>query len=246
MVYKCLIVDDNEIERDLVEMFLRKIDRFEIVAVCEDGIAAASIIGNETIDIVFSDIDMPDLSGLSLLKSIKNPPEFIFITSFSEYAVEGFNLDALDFIVKPVTYERLLRACHKAIEYLDLKKSVVQKDLAEPPPAEENHFFLKETKGYTRLNYNDVVYIESMGDFSKIFTATNKHITLVNLKNLEKQLPAIFTRVHKQYIINLNQITTIATGTIHLNHDYMVPVSITNKPELMEKIVNRTLSRHKK
>jgi len=245
-MYKCLIVDDNEIERDLVEMFLRKIDRFEIVATCDNGIAAATVIRNEKVDIVFSDIDMPDLSGMSLLKSITNPPEFVFITSYAEHAAEGFNLDALDFIVKPVTYERLLKACNKAIEYLDLKHSVDQKEFAEAPLPEDSHFFLKETKGYTRLNYDDVIYIESMGDFSKIFTASNRHITLVNLKNLEKQLPSTFTRVHKQYIINLNQIATITTNAIHLTHDYTVPLSIANKSELMEKIVNKTLSRHSK
>jgi len=246
MVYTCLIVDDNEIERDAIEMFLTKVNRFKILGVCSSGIEAATLIENESVDIVFSDIDMPELTGISLLKSIKNPPLFIFITSFSEYAAESFNLDALDFIVKPTTYERLLKASHKAIEYLDLKHLAAQKVLAEPPPPVENHFFLKETKGYTRLNYNDVVYIESMGDFSKIFTATNKHITLVNLKNLEKQLPSIFLRVHKQYIINLNQITTISTHEIHLNHMHTVPLSMANKQELMEKITHKTLSRHTK
>lgn len=246
MVYTCLIVDDNEIERDAIEMYLRKIDRFNIIGVCSSGTEAASIISKEQIDIVFSDIDMPELSGMGLLKSIKNPPEFIFITSFSEYAAESFDLDALDFIVKPATYERLLKSSNKAIEYLDLKNLATQKVFNEPPLPLEDYFFLKETKGYTRLSYNDVIYIESMGDFSKIFTATNKHITLVNLKNLEKQLPSIFSRVHKQYIINQNQITTISTNEIHLNHNHTVPLSMANKQELMEKITNKTLSRHTK
>ena len=246
MAYTCLIVDDNEIERDAIEMYLRKINGFEIVGVCSSGIEAASFITNRSIDVVFSDIDMPELSGMGLLKSIKNPPVFIFVTSFTEYAAESFNLDALDFIVKPATYERLLKSTSKAIEYLDLKNSATQQVFADPPPAPENYFFLKETKGYTRLNYDDVVYIESMGDFSKIFTATNKHITLVNLKNLEKQLPATFLRVHKQYIINLNQIATISTNEIHLNHDHKVPLSIANKQELMEKIIDKTLSRNSK
>lgn len=246
MLYKCLIVDDNEIERDAIEMHLRKINRFEIVGVCGSGTEAHTLITTKAIDIVFSDIDMPELSGMGLLKSIKNPPIFIFITSFSEYAAESFNLDALDFIVKPATYERLLKSSHKAIEYLDLKNSAAQKVLAEPPPPQEDHFFLKETKGYTRLNYNDVIYIESMGDFSKIFTASNKHITLVNLKNLEKQLPTTFLRVHKQYMINLNQIATISTNEIHLNYEYTVPLSIANKQELMDKIIEKTLSRHTK
>ncbi|MEJ5994928.1 LytTR family DNA-binding domain-containing protein [Pedobacter sp. Du54] len=246
MQYTCLIVDDNEIERDAIEMYLRKINRFEIVGVCSSGIEADAIIGSKAIDIVFSDIDMPELSGMSLLKSIKNPPVFIFITSFSEYAADSFNHDALDFIVKPATYERLLKSSHKAIEYLDLKKTAAQKTIAEPPPQSDNHFFLKETKGYTRLNYDDVVYIESMGDFSKIFTASNKHITLVNLKNLEKQLPAIFLRVHKQYIINLNHISTISTNEIHLSHEHSVPLSLAHRQELMERISDKTLSRHTK
>ncbi|MGF1926319.1 MAG: LytR/AlgR family response regulator transcription factor, partial [Bacteroidia bacterium] len=126
------------------------------------------------------------------------------------------------------------------------KKLASHKTLNEPPAPLEDHFFLKETKGYTRLSYDDVIYIESMGDFSKIFTAANKHITLVNLKNLEKQLPPIFLRVHKQYIINLNHINTISTNEIHLTDEHTVPLSMASKQELMEKIADKTLSRHSK
>ncbi|MFD0940916.1 LytR/AlgR family response regulator transcription factor [Pedobacter boryungensis] len=245
MNYSCLIVDDNEIERDAIEMYLRKVNQLDIKAVCSNGVEAAEVLANEPIDIVFSDIDMPELSGMGLLKSIKSPPVFIFITSFTEYAAESFNLDALDFIVKPATFERLLKASTKAIEYLDLKKKVSLN--SNPPPAEDtdDHFFIKETKGFTRLNYNDVIYIESMGDFSKIYTANDKHVTLVNLKSLERQLPAFFIRVHKQYIINLNQIATITQNEIVLNHNNTVPVSLINRQELVEKIANKTISRHK-
>lgn len=244
MIYKCLIVDDNEIERDAIEMYLRKINLFEIVGVCSSGIEAATFIATYEVDIVFSDIDMPELSGMGLLKSTKNPPVFIFITSFTEYAAESFNLDALDFIIKPATYERLLKSSNKAIEYLDLRKIAAQQTLNEATLPAKDYFFIKETKGYTRLNYDDVICIESMGDFSKIFTSTNKHITLVNLKNLEKQLPSFFLRVHKQYIVNLNQISTISTNEIYLNHGYTVPLSLANKQELMDRIANKTLARH--
>ncbi|MBB2145291.1 response regulator [Pedobacter sp. LMG 31464] len=244
--YTCLIVDDNEIERDAIEMYLRKINRLDIKAVCSNGIEAAEVLINEPIDIVFSDIDMPELSGMGLLKSIKNAPVFIFITSFTEYAAESFNLDALDFIVKPATFERLLKASTKAIEYLDLKKQASLNSNPNPIPETADHFFIKETKGFTRLNYDDVIYIESMGDFSKIYTATDKHITLVNLKNLERQLPSFFVRVHKQYIINLNQVSTITNNEIILNHNNTVPVSLTNRQELLEKIANKTVSRHNK
>lgn len=245
--YSCIIVDDNEIERDAIEMYLRKINRLEIKAVCENGIEAADVLTKEQIDIVFSDINMPELSGMGLLKSIKNPPLFIFITSFTEYAAEGFNLDALDFIVKPASFERLLKASNKAIEYLDLKKQAeLYQNSVAPVPEADHYFFIKETKGFTRLNYDDVIYIESMGDFSRLFTAEGKHITLVNLKNLEKQLPSNFERVHKQYIINLNQIATVTNNEVMLNHNYNVPISLANRQELMEKISIKTISRHTK
>ncbi len=244
--YSCLIVDDNEIERDAIEMQLRKISRLEIVASCCDGIEAASILLNQPIDIVFSDIDMPGLSGTGLLKSNQNPPLFIFITSFAHYAIEGFNLDALDFIVKPATFERLLKATTKAISYLDLKKSIDTNHIAPTPTNDENYFYVKETKGFTRLNYQDAIYIESMGDFSRIFTATNNHVTLVSLKNLTHQLPAFFLRVHKQFIINLNQINMITASDVILNDGFKVPISLTHRQELIDKISNKTISRHLK
>lgn len=246
-VYKCLIVDDNEIERDAIEMYLRKITKLDIIAVCSTALEAVDVLQNQHIDIVFSDIDMPELSGMDLLKSIKNPPIFIFITSFAEYATEGFNLDVLDFVVKPATFERLLKASNKAVDYLELKKAVANStEVQHHEKDTDDYFYIKETKGFTRLNYADVIYIESMGDFSKIYTPSNKHITLVNLKNLERQLPGIFIRVHKQFIINLNQIATVTNSEIYLNHDYTVPVSLLNKHDLMEKISKKTITRHSK
>jgi DNA-binding LytR/AlgR family response regulator len=244
--YKCLIVDDNEIERDAIEMHLRKIGRLEIIAICSNGVEAASVLLNYEIDIVFSDIDMPELSGMDLLKNINSAPVFIFITSFTEYAAESFNLDALDFIVKPANFDRLLKASTKAIAYLDLKKSAIANNNPYPVAENDDHFYIKETKGFTRLNYSDVIYIESMGDFSRIYTPTEMHITLVNLKNLERQLPQPFQRVHKQYIINLNHITTIANSEIILTHGYTAPISLTNRQELMEKIANKTVYRNTK
>jgi two-component system LytT family response regulator len=244
--YKCLIVDDNEIERDAIEMHLRKIGRLEIIGICSNGVEAAKVLTNYQVDIVFSDIDMPELSGMELLKNITSAPVFIFITSFSEYAAESFNLDALDFIVKPANFERLLKASTKAIAYLDLKKSAVANNNPYPLAENDDHFYIKETKGFTKLNYDDVIYIESMGDFSRIYTKAETHITLINLKNLERQLPMSFQRVHKQYIINLNHISTIANNEIMLSHNYSVPISLANRQELMEMIANKTLFRNTK
>lgn len=244
--YTCIILDDNEIDRDAIEMHLRKITRLEVKGAYSNGVDAASILINEPIDIVFSDIDMPGLSGIGLLKSFKTPPVFIFITSFTEHAAESFNLDALDFIVKPATFERLLKATTKAMDYLDLKELAANHAHLNPISASDGYFYVKENKGFTRLNYEEVIYIESMGDFSRIYTPNENHITLVSLKNLERQLPNLFLRVHKQYIINLNHISTITPNEVLLNHSHTVPISSANRQELIEKVASRTLSRHLK
>ncbi|WP_316806571.1 LytTR family DNA-binding domain-containing protein [Pedobacter agri] len=244
MLYKCIIVDDNEIERDALEMHLKKISSLQIVKVCTNGIEAAEVLSTTEIDLVFSDIDMPELSGMALLKSVKNKPLFIFITSHSEYAVESYDLDAIDFIVKPATFERILKAANKAIEYLELKKQVTfdGNDQLELKKDNEDFFYFRETKGITKLKYSDVVYIESMGDFSKLFTSNDKHVILVSLKNLEKQLPEeIFTRVHKQYIINTNHIATLTNHEVHLDYNFIVPISASNRQELMEKSIDKKI-----
>ncbi|MET0572685.1 MAG: LytTR family DNA-binding domain-containing protein [Pedobacter agri] len=244
MLYKCIIVDDNEIERDALEMHLKKISSLQIIKICTSGVEAAEVLSNTEIDIVFSDIDMPELSGMALLKITKNKPLFIFITSHSEYAVESYDLDAIDFIVKPATFERILKAANKAIEYLELKKqiSVEGNEQAEIRKENEDFFYFRETKGITKLKYSDVIYIESMGDFSKLFTSNDKHVILVSLKNLEKQLPEdIFTRVHKQYIININHIATLTNHEVHLDFNFIVPISASNRQELMEKSIEKKI-----
>jgi len=245
MTYSCLIVDDNEIERDAIEMHLKKIPSLNIIAVCSNGIEASQILSSTLVDIVYSDIDMPELSGMDLLKSLKKQPLFIFITSFSEYAAESFNLDALDFIVKPATFERILKATNKAIEYIELRKQVNKlpvENLNIDDKKDDDYFFFRETKGITKLKYNDVIYIESMGDFSKLFTSIDKHVILVSLKNLEKQLPSkIFSRVHKQYIINVNHIVTLTNHEVHLDHSFLVPISASNRQELLEKSIDKKI-----
>ena len=244
MLYKCIIVDDNEIERDALEMHLKKIPSLEIVQVCTSSIEAANVLSNTDIDVVFSDIDMPELSGTALLKSIKSKPLFVFITSHSEYAVESYDLDAIDFIVKPATFERILKSANKAIEYLELKKQINNEliDGIEIKKDHDDFFYFRETKGISKLKYNDVIYIESMGDFSKLFTSADKHVILVSLKNLEKQLPKeIFARVHKQYIINTNHIATLTNHEVHLDFNFVVPISASNRQELMEKSIDKKI-----
>lgn len=245
MRYNCLIIDDNEIERDLIESYLTKFNQLNIISTCENAIQALEVLKNHHIDIIFSDIDMPDISGIELLKGIKNPPIFIFVTSHLEHAVESFELDALDFIAKPVSMERLLKSVNKAVDYLELKNQ--SKNISpEQTATEDGIFFIKETKGYTRLNYDEIVYIESLGDFSKLFTPNGVHITLINLKNLEHQLPNYYFRIHKQYIVNFNKIVSINQHEILLENDFKVPLSQSYREQILTLINNKTLVRSAK
>lgn len=257
MKYKCIIVEDNILERDLLTLNLKKINRLSIHAVLSNGLEAVSALKNTDIDIVFSDIDMPDLSGIELLKSIKHPPVFIFISAHPEHAAESFNLDVIDYIVKPAKLDRLIKATNKAIEYIMAKKNLAENTQAKPVTAEmgsdfvrtidaQEYFFIKEKNAYTKLHMGDVLYIESMGDFSKIITTQQKtHFVLVSLKNLEKQLPVkLFIRVHKQYIINLLHIKNITASDIQLNGNVTVPISSAYKQILLDNVINRkTLTR---
>lgn len=257
MKYKCIIVEDNILERDALAMKLKKIENLTVHSVLSNGMQAVTVLRDNDIDIVFSDIDMPDLSGIELLKSIKHPPVFIFISAHSEHAAESFNLDVIDYIVKPIKMERLIKATDKAIEFIKAKKKTKTSDVSNPalqPSGNgfirtidaHEYFFIKEKNTYIKLNMGDVLYIESMGDFSKIITTQQKtHFVLVSLKNLEKQLPDIlFIRVHKQYIINLLHIINITATDIKLNNNVSVPVSGAYRQSLLDNLVDKkTLTR---
>lgn len=255
MKYKCIIVEDNILERDALSMKIKKIESLSLRAALADGLEAATLLKNEEIDIVFSDIDMPDLSGIELLKSLKNPPVFIFISSHSQHAAESFELDVIDYIVKPAKIERLIKATNKAIEYIQTKKKVLSENQPRQQavaglsaPSEliktidaQEYFFIKEKNTHIKLNMGDVLYIESMGDFSKIITTQQKtHFVLISLKNLEKQLPEkLFMRVHKQYIINILHIQNISTSDIKLSSNDIIPVSIAYKQALQDNVINK-------
>ena len=258
MKYKCIIVEDNILERDALELKLKKIETLSIQAVLADGLEAVSVLKTQPVDIVFSDIDMPDLSGIELLKSLKHPPVFIFISSHSEYAAESFELDVIDYIVKPVKMERLIKAVHKAVEYIQAKSKLpVEKPEKQAPGLitsqdmirtidAQDYFFIKENNGHTKLNMGDVLYIESMGDFSKILISGSKsHIVLISLKNLEKQLPEkLFMRVHKQYIVNLLHIKSISASDIKLGNHTNIPISSAYRHALEHNLINKkTLTR---
>lgn len=241
-MYRCLIVDDHLIERDLLSAYIAKVSMLQLIATCSNGVEALTVLQNDAIDIVFSDIDMPDLSGIDLVKSLKHPPVFIFISSYPEYAAEGYNLDIIDFVVKPITFSRFVKATNKAIDYIELKKSHPKNTIADLRLA-DTFFLIKDQKGFTKVAIQNVLYIESMGDFSKIHLKDQTSLLmLVGLKNAEIQLKdKQFIRVHKQYLVNTQYIEQILGNDIVLSNQAIIPLSNAYKPILQAAFIQQSL-----
>lgn len=254
MNWNCIIVEDNILERDSLALKLGKIDGLILKACLENGLEALNYLKKNDIDIVISDIDMPDLSGLGLIKGLNNPPVFIFTSAFSEHAAESFDLDVIDYIVKPVKLERLNKAIEKAVDYLKSKNKQLQEPIIKTVASSstavadvirtidaEEYVFVKENNNHIKLNLGEILYIESLGDFSKLSIVGGKsHMVLVSLKNLEKQLPAnLFMRVHKQYIVNTLHIKNISVSDIKLSNNSIIPISISYKQALQENLINK-------
>ena len=243
-MYQCLIVDDNEIDRNIIEMHLRKISEIGLVSVCSSSVQALRFMLNNKVDIVFSDIKMPELSGIDLLRSLPNPPLFIFISNYREFGLDAYSVNAIDYIDKPIVFDRLVKATTKATDYLKLKARA-EENSSQVKAVAEDFFYFKEPRGISKLKFYDVIYIESMGDFSKIFTSAEQHVVLVSLKNLDLQLPSHqFLRVHKQYIININHIVTLSTQKCYLDYDFSVPITNSSRQYLLENAIGKhTISR---
>ena len=248
MKYKCLIVENNPLERDLLEMLLRKIELAEIVAICDDGIVAMQVLLREELDIVFTDIEMPELSGINLLKSLKNPPVFVFISAFGKFAVDGFDLDVADFILKPVTTYRLLKAFGKAKDLWDKRKQQVLPAETSVAQEEDGVFFARTSDGLQKLSLQSILFAESKANFSVLHMKDgHQHMILVGLKQLEDQLPSShFVRIHKLFIINWHHVSIINKESLIVDGKHEVFIGPSYRQVLSEKIAGYQLLERRK
>lgn len=209
-----LIVDDEPLAQDVIETHIQKIDELQLVGKCSNAIEANKFLHENEVDLMFIDIQMPQLSGVEFVKSLSQPPMVIFTTAYPEYAVEGFNLEALDYLLKPVSFDRFLKASNKAIEKFNKERiSTIQIDSA----LEEDFFFVKSDKKMMKVFYNDILYIEGLKDYVIIRTETGRVITLQTMKSLEVKLPLnMFKRIHRSYILNLKKLLAIEGNMVEL------------------------------
>jgi len=232
----CLIVDDEPIARKGLEEYIRGVEFLNLVAQCESASKAASYLQGDRIDLVFLDIQMPQLSGIDFLKTLTHPPLVIFTTAFADYALAGYALDVIDYLLKPIPFSRFLKASQKAFDFYRLKHPVgVGSDVAS------GYFFVKCDGKYEKILYSEVLYLEAMQNYALIHTPDKKLITYITFSGLNDQLPADqFLRVHKSYTVSISKVTAIEGNEIVMGK-VKIPISRNLKDEVMDRILNKNL-----
>jgi DNA-binding LytR/AlgR family response regulator len=227
---KCLIVDDNTMARMALKQLVSQVPALELEAECSDAMEAYKELNNKQVDLLLLDIEMPDMSGLDLIKKLgNNKPLIIFTTAKKDYAVEAFELNVVDYLVKPITLPRFKQAIDKAYEALESNKEEVKVE-------EQGFVFVKDNGVLKRISIDDILYLEAMGDYVKVHTSQKFHVVHATLKSIEEKLPSSkFVRVHRSYIVAINKIDYIQEGTISIGKT-SIPVADTHKANLNRRL----------
>lgn len=222
MKIRCIAIDDEPLALQQISSYIDKTPFLEKVALCQSAFDAMELIEREEVHLLFVDINMPDLNGMDFVKSLTNKLQIIFTTAYSEYAIEGFQVDAIDYLLKPISYNSFLKAVNKAKNWFELTnlKSNQSADI------EKEELFVKSDYKIVRVMINDIWYVESANEYIKIYINEKDSITtLMRLKNFEEQLPEKkFMRIHRSFIVNLDKITAIDRNRIYINQKTVIPV----------------------
>ncbi len=234
MKIKCLAIDDEPLAVKKIAAYIEKIPFLELVAECRSAFEAMNVMKDNVVQLLFIDINMPDLNGLEFVKSLTNKPYVVFTTAYSEYAVEGFEVEAVDYLLKPITFSNFLKATNKVKNLMELTANK-QKESIE---ATAEHLFVKSEYKLIRIELDDIKYIESQHEYIKIHTIRGKPImTQLSLKAIEEQLPTDrFMRVHRSFIVSLKRISVVERNRIVFDENVFIPISETYKEKFQKYI----------
>jgi DNA-binding LytR/AlgR family response regulator len=242
MILKCLIADDEPLAHTLLENYIGRLKTLSVAGHAYNAFDVLDFLSENSVDILFLDINMPDLTGLEMLKTLSNPPIVILTTAYSEYSLEAFDLGVMDYLLKPIRFERFLKAVNRVI---DLRKphntpSVYLQEIDEKTDKKhrpQNDFiFIKDGTTNYKINFNDLLYIQAYGNFAKIYTTKQTIVASVTMKHLEDELPeSLFTRVHKSYIVNIQKVSKIEGNLVFIDKA-SIPVGAVYKMALDKKI----------
>lgn len=226
---RCIIVDDEPLARDLMAMYVSKLTHWEIAASCRSVADAYEALYQNEIDVIFLDINMPNVTGIEFLSTLKNSPLIVFTTAYAEYAAKAFDLHAIDYLVKPITDSRFREAIDKVERLLHSSEDRVSAQ-------EVDHLFLKQDNKLVKLLFDDILYVEALKDFSKVFLKEKTILASAHLKLMESLLPQNrFLRVHRSYIVALQAITAVQGNMVEIGKQ-QIPVGTTYKDELMKRL----------
>jgi len=215
MKTKCLIVDDEPLARELIRGHVEKLENFEIVAECGDAMKALQVLRDKQIDLMFMDIQMPQITGIEFLKTLKHQPKVIITTAYREYALEGFELDVVDYLLKPITFERFLKSVNKYYQMIQDDVQVISNSTDKNQ--DDTFIYIKENKKVVKVYLSEIKYIEGLSEYVQIFTDKRKIITKTSMSQMEEKLTSEkFLRIHKSYIVSINKIEAFTANTIEI------------------------------
>jgi DNA-binding LytR/AlgR family response regulator len=227
MQLKCLIVDDEPLSQDVIVEFVEACPELALAGVCNNALDAGKKLAEEKTDILFLDINMPKLSGIGFVKSLKEPPMVVFVTAYPEFAVDGFEVDAVDYLLKPVSFERFRASVNRILD-----RRLVKNDHQKAP----EHIMLRANKKDYRVDLDEILFLEAQGDYVKYVTTKESLMVHGTLKDFISQLPAEkFERIHKSYVISLSKVVYLEGNRLKIG-DYKLPVSLNFREQLMQKL----------
>ena len=227
----CVIVDDEPMAREILISFVEKTPNLNLIASCKNAVEALQIAQNNLVDLFFLDINMPEITGLSLAKIINKKSHIIFTTAYREYAVDGFDLQATDYLLKPISFDRFLQAIQRITQ-----KDQVQQSKIVQTENNKDFIFVRVERKMVKVNFSDILYIESLSDYIKIHTQKETFITRETISNIETKLPNTnFIRVHRSFIVSLSKISSYTTETIEIENK-AIPISRSYKDSVIQKL----------
>lgn len=230
---KCLIVDDEPVAREIIQSYVKKLQNIDVVKSCKNVTEAFEVLNSDDIDLIFLDINMPDISGLSLAKSVSSKTKIIFTTAYREFAVEGFDLQAVDYLLKPISFDRFLKAVQK---YFDLHANDGHSTSMGFNEEEVDSFFVRSDRKMVKVRLDKISYIESLGDYVKIYTLEDTIVTRETISNIEAKLPVSkFIRTHRSFIVSFDEISSYTNEFVELGNK-AIPVSRSYKESVLQKL----------
>ncbi|MBU8892102.1 MAG: LytTR family DNA-binding domain-containing protein [Bacteroidales bacterium] len=234
--YNCLIVDDEDLAQDVIEKYIASIPMLEITGKCNNAIEAISHLHENKVHIMFLDINMPEITGLEMLRTLNNPPKVILTTAYSEFELESFEYGIVDYLLKPIKLDRFIKAVNRAIEQINKKES--REIITDSVKNETKSLFIKEDHITYSIDFNDILFIEAYGNYLKIYTPEKTYVIRETMHNIIGKLSEkYFIRVHKSYIVSLEKIKKIMGNIIYINR-HEIPVGNTFKSELSNRLYN--------